>query len=214
MLPACRVAVFIDGAFLYHVARAQIADHRIAVSRFGSELTKAAQSMYSPAQVMGIYYYTAPPDPSMGPQLIQAVQRFTDALRHSPYVNVRLGRLDRARRRCASCGTEGEVIVQKGVDMAIAMDVLALAYRDAYDLAILVTSDGDFSPLIQQVRSLGKNVWVAFGARARSQALNEAADFTFTMTDDFLRSCVVGAAATQGPAQLMPGGLNHGPFVV
>jgi uncharacterized protein (TIGR00288 family) len=36
--------------------------------------------------------------------------------------------------------------------------MVKLAYNDAYDIAILVSSDGDFVPAIKAVKEIGKNV--------------------------------------------------------
>jgi uncharacterized protein (TIGR00288 family) len=43
-------------------------------------------------------------------------------------------------------------------DIHLAVDMVKLAYNDAYDTAILVSSDGDFVPAIQAVKERGKNV--------------------------------------------------------
>ena len=43
-------------------------------------------------------------------------------------------------------------------DIHLAVDMVKLAYNDAYDIAILVSSDGDFVPAIQAVKEKGKNV--------------------------------------------------------
>ena len=43
-------------------------------------------------------------------------------------------------------------------DIHIAVDMVKLAYNDAYDTAILVSTDGDFVPAIQAVKEKGKKV--------------------------------------------------------
>ncbi len=50
----------------------------------------------------------------------------------------------------------------KGVDISMATTLLGHAYRDSYDVAVLVAGDGDFKPLIEEVQHLGKEVLVAF----------------------------------------------------
>lgn len=39
-----------------------------------------------------------------------------------------------------------------------AVDMVKLAYNNAYDTAILVSSDGDFVPAVLAVKEIGKNV--------------------------------------------------------
>ena len=43
-------------------------------------------------------------------------------------------------------------------DIRLAVDMVKLAYNDAYDTAIIISSDGDFVPAIQAVKEIGKNV--------------------------------------------------------
>jgi uncharacterized LabA/DUF88 family protein len=50
----------------------------------------------------------------------------------------------------------------KGVDIALAKDFLSNAYNDNYDVAVLVAGDGDYIPLVEEVKRLGKVVYVAF----------------------------------------------------
>lgn len=64
----------------------------------------------------------------------------------------------------------GEPPRQKGVDVQIAIDLLDIAYRRFYDLAIVVSNDGDFHPAIRKAIDLALTVGVVFldfGARAK-----------------------------------------------
>ncbi len=50
----------------------------------------------------------------------------------------------------------------KGVDIALAKDFLGNAFRDNYDVAFLFSGDGDYVPLVEEVKRLGKIVCVVF----------------------------------------------------
>lgn len=52
-------------------------------------------------------------------------------------------------------------VVEKKVDINIAIDIVSFAYENAYDTAVLVSGDGDFVPVVKRVKELGKNmdVW-------------------------------------------------------
>jgi uncharacterized LabA/DUF88 family protein len=50
----------------------------------------------------------------------------------------------------------------KGVDIALTKDMLSHAYLDNYDVAILVAGDGDYVPLVEEVKRLGKRVHLSF----------------------------------------------------
>src|SRR5207249_1332686 len=70
--------------------------------------------------------------------------------------------------RCNNCGVETDTCpvcqqkfkraVEKGVDAAIVTDLLSLAWQNAYDLAVLVTSDADFVPAVKSVQAKGLKI--------------------------------------------------------
>lgn len=62
--------------------------------------------------------------------------------------------IDIARRH-----TNTEAIVEKGVDVMLAVDLVVMAERDQYDAAYLLSADGDFTHAVAAVRSLGKRVY-------------------------------------------------------
>jgi uncharacterized LabA/DUF88 family protein len=49
-------------------------------------------------------------------------------------------------------------VIEKKVDIKIAIDIISLAYENAYDTAVLVSGDGDFVPVVKKVKELDKNV--------------------------------------------------------
>ena len=50
--------------------------------------------------------------------------------------------------------------IEKKVDIQIAIDMVSLAYENAYDTAVLISGDGDFVPVVKKIKELGKNVEV------------------------------------------------------
>jgi uncharacterized LabA/DUF88 family protein len=75
----------------------------------------------------------------------------------------------------------------KGVDIALAKDFLSHAFLDNYDVAVLVAGDGDYVPLITEVKRLGKVVYVVFfNDYGLSTELHLAADMFFEMKHFFL----------------------------
>lgn len=43
----------------------------------------------------------------------------------------------------------------------LAIDMVVMSERDAFDAAYLLSADGDFTPAVEAVRSHGKKVYVA-----------------------------------------------------
>ena len=78
----------------------------------------------------------------------------------------------------------------KGVDIALATDLLGHAFRDNLDAAVVIAGDGDYVPMIEEVKRLGKRVYVAFLAKdsGLNARLELAADEFFPLERWFERS--------------------------
>ncbi len=50
---------------------------------------------------------------------------------------------------------------EKGVDVALVTDLLLLASRDAFDVAIICAGDADFFRAVEGVKEMGKEIYVA-----------------------------------------------------
>lgn len=59
---------------------------------------------------------------------------------------------------CPACGASLARMQEKGVDTAIVTDMIRLAWEDAYDIAVLVTSDSDLVPVVEFLDLRGKKV--------------------------------------------------------
>jgi len=79
-------------------------------------------------------------------------QRFFDKIRKIPKCSFVLCRMQKRK-------INGKTVYEvKENDIRLAVDMVKLAYNDAYDTAILISSDGDFVPAIQAVKEIRKNV--------------------------------------------------------
>ncbi|MBI5803732.1 NYN domain-containing protein [Candidatus Pacearchaeota archaeon] len=79
-------------------------------------------------------------------------QRFFDKLKRIHDFELVLCRMQKVK-------IDGKTIYQvKEDDIHLAVDMVKLAHNNAYDTAILVSSDGDFVPAIQAVKEIGKKV--------------------------------------------------------
>ena len=67
--------------------------------------------------------------------------------------------------------------IEKGVDVALALDMLSMAYENAYDVAILVSGDGDYVAAVERIKKgKGKRVEVAFFEQLVSPELKMISD--------------------------------------
>ena len=85
-------------------------------------------------------------------------------------------RREKTRRiHCSSCGEQNEVCAkcdepfrwapEKGIDTAVVTDLLSLASEEAFDVAILLSSDADHIPAVEWVQGRGLKVINATWAR-------------------------------------------------
>ena len=87
------------------------------------------------------------------------------AVRAHYYTSVKgAGNVNSVRLRLRALGFQPEVFQKpdgnrkaKGVDIALTKDVLSHAFRDNYDTAVLIAGDGDYVPLVEEVKRLLKN---------------------------------------------------------
>lgn len=52
----------------------------------------------------------------------------------------------------------------KGVDIRLTTDLLSNAFQDNYDVAVVISGDADYAPVFEEVKRLGKVVFLAFFA--------------------------------------------------
>lgn len=145
-----RVAIFIDGSNFYHGLRNVVGRTDINFQNLGYLLC-------AKRELVRIYYYNAPVNKEDDEEMYRNQQRFFEWLRNTPYVTLKLGRLAK----------HGTTFVEKGVDIALAVDMIRLARNNVYDTAILISEDGDFVPAVEEVQEHGKHVENAFPRKAR-----------------------------------------------
>lgn len=80
--------------------------------------------------------------------------------------------------------------IEKGVDIAIASDMLKFAYSDSYDTAILISGDGDFVSALEGVQNLGKHVENAYFNKGHSIYLRETCDRFVCLTSNSIKKCL------------------------
>ncbi len=64
-------------------------------------------------------------------------------------------------------------VIEKKVDIKIAIDIISLAYENAYDTAVLVSGDGDFVPIVKKLKELDKKVEIWAFRYSLANALKE-----------------------------------------
>lgn len=143
-----RIMIFIDGSNHYHIVKSLFPNKTMWLfnfERFIADLSKNRM-------LVRAYYYTAPLDWKKNEESYRKQQRFFKKLQAIPHFELVLCRMQKVK-------IDGKIIYQvKEDDIHLAVDMVKLAYNDAYDTALLVSSDGDFVPAIDVVKERGKRV--------------------------------------------------------
>lgn len=169
-----RVAIFIDGSNFYFGCRNLMGKANI-------DFYKLSKLLVSGRTLIRTYYYNAPLDKKTDELKYRNQQRFFEQLKRTPYLEVRLGRLVE----------RNGILVEKGIDVSIAIDMLTLAWNNVYDTAILVSGDGDFAAAVRSVKDKGKHVENAYFKSNQSRALTEACDIEIELTSALLKGCSI-----------------------
>lgn len=69
---------------------------------------------------------------------------------------------------------QGQRPVEKGVDVALATDLLGFAWENAFDVAVVVSGDSDMDGAVQKVRVKGRRVEIASFQQTLSPDLHKA----------------------------------------
>lgn len=163
-----RVMVFIDGSNLYHVLTQGCGRHDLQFDKFALKLANGRK-------LQRIYYYNIRQESDSNPNMGVEQQKFLDSMYDTPYVEVRLGIWKQ----------RGDVMIEKGVDVMLATDLVTNAYNDHYDTAIVVSGDSDFYPALQAVKDVGKHVEVAAFDMNLSAESSRTADVVVKFTKTF-----------------------------
>ena len=143
-----RVVILIDGSNLYHILKKMFPYNKLIDFSFEKFINFIKQNR----KLVRTYYYTAPLDWKKDAVKYSKQQQFFEKLEKISNFKLVLCRMQKVK-------VEGKLIYQvKEDDIHLAVDMVKLAYNNAYDTAILISSDGDFVPAVLVVKEIGKNV--------------------------------------------------------
>jgi len=163
---AAKVIIFIDGSNFVGICRDFDPGLQIDFDRLAKSLVKAVNG----TSYEGTYYYASyPPEGYLKTadekEHFRKQQGFLEALEYKEGYTVKRFARKVRRTTCDHCKTETVFTVEKGVDSSIVADMMSLAWEDAYDIAILLSSDADIKPAVEHLKRFGKKVYHATFAK-------------------------------------------------
>lgn len=169
-----RAMVFVDAMNLYESLGELGIGTNIDYYKFACKLAEANR------RLIRCYVYTGAYDQIREPQRYAAQVRYFNRVHKMPFVTLKTRPLV----------PRGTTLIQKGVDTLLATDMVSMAFLGHYDIAFLVTGDGDLAPAVEAVKAAGKQIIVAAFTRSRSTAVGNAADHEIVLNAAYLSECL------------------------
>lgn len=161
-----RVVAYIDGFNLYFGMREAGFDQCRWLN-----VSKLVSSLLKPHQVLvGIKYFTS--RVSNNPDKQKRQSTYIDAL-ESTGAKIIYGNYQDGSTECKRCGHIWRTAKEKMTDVNIATAIIVDAYKDEYDMAMLISGDSDLTPPIREVHNLFKNkrVFIAFPPKRHNSSM-------------------------------------------
>lgn len=206
-----KAVIFIDGNNLYHQMRSEL-----GFSIYDLDFEKFSRKLVMSREWLEARYYIGRVKQEGNKKLYQSQRKFTDRLSRSEKINCFFGRLETKSAKGAAVKLEkwldslhrrndvnispavehelreimesGKTIwTEKAVDVMIATDMIYMACNNEYDVAYLLSADGDFSPVVEKVRKVGKKVFVA--SPAYGGEISRAADVFIPLRREYFHDC-------------------------
>lgn len=190
-----RVVAYVDGFNLYFGLK-----DKGWKKHYWLDLNGLATSLLKPGQTLaGAHYFTS--RIRANGRNVADMQRqsdYLDALATLPSLTIHYGHYLQKSRRCHSCGAQWMDYEEKMTDVNIAMQLLADAFDDHFDTALVISADSDLTTPVRQVRARfpAKRVIVAQPPGRNSIQLAGVATAAFTISETKVRQNQLPAAVT------------------
>ncbi len=178
-----KVALFIDGSNFYYGLKSFYGDDKHLINFNFLELGELLAGKNR--NLLRIYYYNAPLDYNANPEAYTKQQKFFERIKATDKMKLILSRLQKRKIK----GTNKFYYVVKGDDIHIAVDMVKGAYENTFDVAILVSGDGDFVPAVEVVQEKGKSVENAYFKPSLSWHLKQECDKSIRLDKEILDKC-------------------------
>jgi uncharacterized LabA/DUF88 family protein len=167
-----RVIIFIDGSNIFHAIRAL---------NIKIDYSKLVKFLSNDKYLVRAYYYSSMPR-------VEDVEKDTpeweSLIRQRKFINELQNMGIKPKIANLRKLATGEWL-EKEVDIMLATDMLKLAFRNAYDTAVLVSGDSDFCYTVETIQDLGKRVINATFKRNSSPLLRAVCDEVIIL-DEFI----------------------------
>ena len=174
-----RVTVFIDGNNFYFGLRKLYGKNK-SLKTFDFE--NFAKFLSEKDPLVSIYYYNALLDKEHNPEKYESQKKFFEKLEQIQNFHLVLCKL---LKRSIN-GTNKFYYIIKEDDIHMAVDMVENAYDNNFDIAVLVSGDGDFVPAVHSIKKKNKFVKNVYFKNSSSRTLKNFCDESLELTKETL----------------------------
>ncbi len=174
-----RASIFIDGNNFYHGLRYIYGKDKI-LKKF--DFQEFINYLADKSEIINIFYYNAELDKSKNEKKYLSQKEFFDKLKIISNLKLILCKLLKRKIK----GTEEYYYVLKEDDIHMAVDMVENACENNFDVAILVSGDGDFVPAVKAVRRHDKVVENLYFKNSSSRNLKQDCNKSLELTKEIL----------------------------
>lgn len=161
-----RVAIFIDGSNMFHACN---------TLKIRIDYRKLIQFLTKDRWLLRTYFYTGVPSGNLPKEIYEEFKKQRGFLNELSNIGLKVKTIPLKKTP--------EGYIEKGIDILIATDMISLAFRNAYDTAILVSGDSDFIPVVEEIQQLGKRVENVAFKRESSYNLRKTCDSSIILDE-------------------------------
>ena len=174
-----KIGIYIDGGYLAKILLKEYPDKKI-------DFKKLQNTISEKYDLFRTYYYTCPPyrssSPSQKERDLQAnFDKFIYNLHQIPHFQIRQGILV-----CRNGMYE-----QKRIDVMLAANMVRCAWNKTIQRAALIAGDGDFVPIITDIKDAGVIVLLYFSYNAIATELFDVCDERIEINDNFINKILL-----------------------
>jgi len=166
-----RISIFIDGSNFYHSIKKILKENEIV------NYQKLIDFLVEDRELVSVFYYIASLDINTDLEKYKKHEKFLKKLSEIPSLIIRFCNLKKIKV------TSGRFIyVVKGDDVQLAQDLLLGAFDNLYDMAIIVSEDEDFVPVISTLKKrFNKEIINAYLRSSSSYKLRNICNFSIKL---------------------------------
>lgn len=197
-----RVITYVDGFNLYFGLRSKRwrRYYWLDLQRLACALLLSHQSLE------GVHYFTSRiRSDGSNTEDVQRQTTYLEALGTRPLIRIHHGHFLEQRSKCRQCGAKWMGYEEKMTDVNIATQLLADAYDDHFDTALVISGDSDLTTPVRLVRTRfpDKRVVIGFPPDRRSHQLQQAASAYFVISETALRHSQLAAQVERADGFLL-----------